>query len=434
MGGESEDQGGGGGDNDGVLTVDEMTSSPKNKVKLLCSHGGKILPRTSDGQLKYVGGEIRVITIPRDVSYSELMKKVGAVEFDGEMQIVLKYQVIPEDLDTLVSVRTNEDLKFMLDEYYDRQDQSQGTAGTPRIRVFLFPSNPIIVDNYQLATTASYVNEPGHAILLEQRYVDAINGIIRTTTTTTSTSTNTATAHSKLTSLNASRVAFTISFTCSSPRSNSFPKGQNIDTHDHVNDTNSSTCIFPNGYSYLQNAGQGVTMHKVHSSPSLSSLNNVFQSNHDSNLHGLCNHHFYHHRNYQNHQKYGQHDQQYSYNGNHPRPTNPVPRKATIGSHEMLAKTLSSGRVEYIGTGTGSSLLTGYGLNNYYPSSTYKRDHHHHQGGGGCKMCGHFDECGIFYGCETMGTLLPRSPRKAPLEKRMACMHGRSGSQINGIS
>ncbi|KAF5448113.1 hypothetical protein F2P56_028676 [Juglans regia] len=318
------------------------------------------------------------------------------------MQVVLKYQVIPEDLDTLVSARTKEDLKFMLDEYYDRHDQSQGTAGTPRIRVFLFPSNPIIVDNYQLATMASYVNEPGHAILLEQRYIDAINGVIRTTTTTT-TSTSTATAHSKLTSINASRVAFTISSVCSSPRSNSSPKGQNIDTHDHVNDTNSSTCIFSNGC--LQNVGQGVTMHKVHSSPSLSSLNNVFQSNH-----GLANHHFYHHHNYQNHQKYGQHDQQYSYNGNHPRPTNLVPRKATIGSHEMLAKTLSSGRVEYTGTGTGSSLLTGYGLNNYYPTSRYKRDHHHHHQGGG-----HFDECGIFYACGTMGTLLPRSPRKAPL-------------------
>lgn len=53
-----------------VVAMDEMSTSPKNKVKLLCSHGGKILPRTSDGQLKYVGGETRVITIPRDVSYS----------------------------------------------------------------------------------------------------------------------------------------------------------------------------------------------------------------------------------------------------------------------------------------------------------------------------------------------------------------------------
>lgn len=34
MGGESEDQGGDGGDNNGVLAVDE-TTSPKNEVKLL---------------------------------------------------------------------------------------------------------------------------------------------------------------------------------------------------------------------------------------------------------------------------------------------------------------------------------------------------------------------------------------------------------------
>lgn len=46
------------------------TTSPKNRVKFLCSHGGRILPRPPDGQLKYVGGETRVIAIPRDISFS----------------------------------------------------------------------------------------------------------------------------------------------------------------------------------------------------------------------------------------------------------------------------------------------------------------------------------------------------------------------------
>lgn len=44
--------------------------SPKNKVKFLCSYGGKVLPRSSDGVLKYVGGETRVICVPRDVTFS----------------------------------------------------------------------------------------------------------------------------------------------------------------------------------------------------------------------------------------------------------------------------------------------------------------------------------------------------------------------------
>lgn len=41
--------------------------SPVNKIKFLCSHGGKILPRWGDCHLKYVGGETRVISVPRDI-------------------------------------------------------------------------------------------------------------------------------------------------------------------------------------------------------------------------------------------------------------------------------------------------------------------------------------------------------------------------------
>ena len=68
MAGEGEGSAGvgsgsGGGDESGA-------SSPKNKVKFLCSHGGKVLPRPSDGLLKYVGGETRVISVPRTLTFS----------------------------------------------------------------------------------------------------------------------------------------------------------------------------------------------------------------------------------------------------------------------------------------------------------------------------------------------------------------------------
>lgn len=65
MAGESE---GDRTDNDGERMNE--TTSPKNRVKFLCSHGGRILPRPTDGQLKYVGGETRAIAIPRDTSFS----------------------------------------------------------------------------------------------------------------------------------------------------------------------------------------------------------------------------------------------------------------------------------------------------------------------------------------------------------------------------
>ncbi|XP_027338791.1 uncharacterized protein LOC113852657 [Abrus precatorius] len=133
--------------------------SPKNKVKFLCSHGGKVLPRPSDGVLKYVGGETRVVSVPRDITFSELMKKLSSM-FDGDM--VLKYQLVPEDLDALVSVRAEEDLKHMIEEH----DRHQ----TGLLRAFLFPPKPVVVEN----------TPPTEAYLLEQRYIDAINGIVRT--------------------------------------------------------------------------------------------------------------------------------------------------------------------------------------------------------------------------------------------------------------
>lgn len=48
---------------------DGGASSPRNKIKFLCSHGGKILPKAGDGSLKYVGGETRVIAVPRDITF-----------------------------------------------------------------------------------------------------------------------------------------------------------------------------------------------------------------------------------------------------------------------------------------------------------------------------------------------------------------------------
>lgn len=45
-------------------------TSPKSRIKFLCSQGGKILPQPADGHLKYVGGETRVISVPRDIKLS----------------------------------------------------------------------------------------------------------------------------------------------------------------------------------------------------------------------------------------------------------------------------------------------------------------------------------------------------------------------------
>lgn len=49
-----------------------MVSSPKSRLKFTCSYGGKILPRPGDSNLKYVGGDTRMVAVPRDIKFSGL--------------------------------------------------------------------------------------------------------------------------------------------------------------------------------------------------------------------------------------------------------------------------------------------------------------------------------------------------------------------------
>lgn len=246
--------------------------SPKSKVKFLCSHGGKILPRPSDGQLKYVGGETRVLAVPRDIKFSELMKKLTNL-FDGDM--ILKYQLLPEDLDALVSVKNDEDLRHMLEEY-DRHE----SAGTPRLRAFLFSANPTLVDNNLC------VMDP-HA--LEQRYIDAINGIFRSSSGT--------------------KPSYSMSSAGSSPKS---PDSGAVDSLNH--DT-LSLSGFQSGKAH---------MHKVQSSPSLCSMN--IPSNNSTQ-------HVHHHHHYRQHQHHGL-------------PIRPPPEPHKSSLPDRLASIKSFGRVD----------------------------------------------------------------------------------------
>ncbi|XP_059648252.1 uncharacterized protein LOC132294422 isoform X2 [Cornus florida] len=165
--------------------------------------------------------------------------------FDGEM--VLKYQLIPEDLDTLVSVKSDEDVRHMLEEY-DRHE----STGTLRLRAFLFPANPIVMDNQ---------THPMDTHSLEQRYIDAINGIIRANNAKHTSSTN------------PNPPPHTISSTGSSPKSQ-------------------ESCAIDN---MLVLNGQQFHMHKVQSSPSLCGPNS---QQHYNNHHHI---HQHHHRHYPNH-------------------------------------------------------------------------------------------------------------------------------------
>lgn len=132
-----------------------------NRIKFLCSYGGQFLPRPSDGQLRYVGGETRLVTVDRSITFQDFMKKLEDV-FDT-MSVNIKYQLPMLDLDVLISVMCDEDLQNMIDEY-DRYDSHRENSPRSRLKAFLFP---------QTTPLPSVENQ----VSPKQRYIDAVNGL-----------------------------------------------------------------------------------------------------------------------------------------------------------------------------------------------------------------------------------------------------------------
>ncbi|KAF8119052.1 hypothetical protein N665_0001s0108 [Sinapis alba] len=102
------------------------------KVKFLCSFGGKIMPRSSDEKLKYVGGETHIVSIRKNLSWEELKKKTSAI---CQHLHSIKYQLPGDELDSLISVSSDEDLQNMMEEY----NGLERPEGSQRPRLFLIP-------------------------------------------------------------------------------------------------------------------------------------------------------------------------------------------------------------------------------------------------------------------------------------------------------
>ncbi|CAI9754645.1 unnamed protein product [Fraxinus pennsylvanica] len=99
--------------------------------EILASYGGKIAPRTTDGKLRYVGGYTRVLSVNRSLTFADLMVKFE--ECCGS-SMNLKCKLPSEDLDVLVSIKSDEDIKNVIEEY------NRVSPGT-KIRALLFPMN-----------------------------------------------------------------------------------------------------------------------------------------------------------------------------------------------------------------------------------------------------------------------------------------------------
>ncbi|XP_051133794.1 uncharacterized protein LOC127253311 isoform X2 [Andrographis paniculata] len=142
-------------------TTSGASDSSSTKLKILCSFGGRILPRPSDGKLRYVGGETRIIRINKHITWKDLWQKASLI-YDETCAI--KYQLPGEDLDALVSISSDEDLLNMMEECNIGEDGE----GSKRLRMFLFSPGDLDDAHFTLA------NSDGDA---EMKYVVAVNGM-----------------------------------------------------------------------------------------------------------------------------------------------------------------------------------------------------------------------------------------------------------------
>ncbi|XP_004293546.1 PREDICTED: uncharacterized protein LOC101295895 [Fragaria vesca subsp. vesca] len=158
------------------LDTDSIASTPRSdhpsndqtRVRFMCSFGGKILPRPHDNQLRYVGGDTRIVAVQRATTFSSLLSKLS--KLSGLSDVTVKYQLPNEDLDALISVTTDEDVDNMIDEY-DRITQNQNPKAA-RLRLFLFPKGG---DGGPASRTSSISSLLDGSAKREHWFLDALN-------------------------------------------------------------------------------------------------------------------------------------------------------------------------------------------------------------------------------------------------------------------
>ncbi|XP_074326991.1 uncharacterized protein LOC141664934 [Apium graveolens] len=155
---------------------DSLNSTPRSsdheepRVRFMCSFGGKILPRPHDDQLRYVGGDTRIVAINRHTTFSSLLEKLAI--FSGTTNISVKYQLPNEDLDALITITNDEDIENMMDEYDRLAHTHAPHSKLARLRLFLFPTDADS-RNSSISSLSSLLTGSAKR---EHWFFDALNG------------------------------------------------------------------------------------------------------------------------------------------------------------------------------------------------------------------------------------------------------------------
>ncbi|KAK8643516.1 hypothetical protein V6N13_012809 [Hibiscus sabdariffa] len=148
-----------------------LPTSLHSKLRLMCSYGGTIVPRPHDKVLCYIGGDTRMVVVDRHTTLASLHHRLSISLLRG-CPFTLKYQLPSEDLDSLISVTTDEDLENMIDEYDRTCSQTTSSSKSSRIRLFLFPLNP----DGTLASSHSIGPIINNSTKSDEWFLNALNG------------------------------------------------------------------------------------------------------------------------------------------------------------------------------------------------------------------------------------------------------------------
>ncbi|XP_015690837.1 probable LIM domain-containing serine/threonine-protein kinase DDB_G0287001 isoform X2 [Oryza brachyantha] len=133
------------------------------RIKFICNFGGRFLPRPSDGQLRYVGGERHLIKISRDISWQELICKTTKLIRRPHM---IKYHLPGEQMNMLISITGDDDLRNMIDECIVLQRTKAW------LTVYLFADNDD--ERHACSVLGSSSNTDKEA-----QFIALVNGLVR---------------------------------------------------------------------------------------------------------------------------------------------------------------------------------------------------------------------------------------------------------------
>nr|XP_043623873.1 1-phosphatidylinositol 3-phosphate 5-kinase-like [Erigeron canadensis] len=158
-------------------TAPQQQQPPSQKLRLMCSYGGHIVPRPHDKTLCYVGGDTRIVVVDRHTTLSNLINRLTKTltrpvnTTTTSFLFTLKYQLPSEDLDSLISVTTDEDLENMIDEYERLNNiNNNNNITSNRLRLYLFPVQP------ELVTVSSIGSLLESSTKSEDWFLNALNG------------------------------------------------------------------------------------------------------------------------------------------------------------------------------------------------------------------------------------------------------------------